>query len=296
MVLLSRAYFGSVGSDSLVSFMIRPGLYTGNYLLFFSKKQVLWYWTKYLLLVSVLPLIFGLFALTRYLPESPKFILDKFPEGKITFRNKQLSTTIPEPYKVGNQDFIFVIDTNGNEKELDNFNAGILFSKDKAFIKSQDNQFESQDYAKIPDFSLNKTQLSSWVSQHLFNLWLGGLAAIIIFGTITFGLSWLFRMAIYALWALVFWLIGKHLLKKTLTYVHSLNIVLYASVIQLLLSLFMILVPNQILDILGTVLFVYFAFAWLRNLPVTVSSAASSSQPLLTGSKTHRKPRKKTIG
>jgi len=137
-----------------------------------SIKQVLWYWSKYLIFISIIPIIVAIFAFTRYLPESPKFIRDQFPEGKLTVKNHQLSTTVKEPFKTGNQDFSLIIDTGGNPKELDKVTSGILLLKDKAVIKSQDNQIDTQDYKKIPDFSTDKSQLSSWVSKYQFNLWL----------------------------------------------------------------------------------------------------------------------------
>jgi hypothetical protein len=236
-------------------------------------RPALWYWTKYLILISVIPLIIGIFAFTRYLPESPKFIQDKFPEGKLTFKSNHLSTSLKEPYQVGNQDFVFIIDTKGDAKELAGFTSGVLLLTDKAVIKTQDNQLEDQDYSKIPDFSITKAQLSSWVSQHLFALWLGGFVIILILGMVSFGLAWAFRLAIYLLWALAFWIFGKYLLKKTLTFLQSLSIVLYASIVQLVLSLFLAIAPNQLLDALGTVLFVYFAFTWLRNLPAALVTA-----------------------
>jgi hypothetical protein len=254
-------------------------------------RQVLWYWTKYLIFISVIPLIIGVLAFTRYLPESPKFIQDKFPEGRLTVKNHQMITTITEPYKVGNQDFTLIIDAGGDAKELDTVTNGILLLKDKVVIKTPDNQLDIQDYTKIPDFSTDKTEIYSWVSGHLFHLWLGGVAGILILGIIGFIFSWVFRIAVYGLWALIFWILGKYLLKKTLTYLQSLSVVLYASIIQLVLSLFLAIAPNQLLEALGTVLFVYFTFTWIRNLPETASPVISSPLPVLSESQPLPKPR-----
>jgi hypothetical protein len=234
-----------------------------------SFKSVLWYWTKYLLLISIFPLVLVISLLTRYLPQAPKFILDNFPEGTLTVKDSQLSSTINQPYKLGDSNFSVILDTGGNLSELDSVQSGVLFLKDKLVTKSPESQIQTQTYGRLPDFSLDKFQLADWITQNRSRLWFGGLVLILVAAVLISAAVWSGYLLGFVIWALVFWLVGKYLLKKVLTYVQCLNIVIYAQVLPLILSFILSFAPNQILDYMRLLIFFYFGFSWIWNLPGT---------------------------
>jgi hypothetical protein len=230
-------------------------------------KVVLWYWTKYLLLIAAFPLLLAIFLFTRYLPEAPKFILDQFPEGTISAKDNQLSSTISQPYKLGNSNFSLILDLGGDVSELDSVQGGVLLLKDKLISKSENGQIQMQTYGQIPNFSLDKHQLSDWITGNRLKLWIGGSTFLLIAGILITSIIWLGYLLTFVLWAIPFWLGGKFALKKTLSYFQSLNLVIYASVLPLLLSFILSLAPNKILDYLRLVLFLFFGISWISNLP-----------------------------
>jgi maltodextrin utilization protein YvdJ len=229
-------------------------------------KQVFWYFIKYLLLVSVLPLVIGTFLLTRYLPQTPKLIVDNFPDGLIQIKDKQLYSTINQPYKAGDSEFSLILNLEGSQTDLDAVKSGILFLKDKMVVKTEEGDVQTQTYDKIPDFSVDKYQLSGWISENRIKLWIAGLIltlSAVLLGTVFTGIFWVIRLAFGAV---IFWLIGKFAFKKTITYLQSFNIAVYASILPLLISFILSLSSNSFLGYFSLFLFFFFGISWIRNL------------------------------
>ncbi len=231
-------------------------------------RWVLWYWTKYLILLASIPMVISIFIITWYLPQAPRFITANFPAGSVTVKNHLLSTTIKEPYKTGNQDFALIINTAGGTGDLASVSGGMLFLKDQLVVKSPGTgQLQSQDYKQIPDFSFNRDQLAKWINSNSFKLWLILFAAVLVIGLVTAATGWVFRLALYGFCGLLFWLMGRYLLKKSLTFIQALAVALYASVPQLVISLVLSLVFSDLLNLLVILLFTYLSINWIRNLP-----------------------------
>ncbi len=230
-------------------------------------KQVFWYFIKYLLLISVFPLVIGIFLLTRYLPQIPKIIVDSFPDGFVQIKDKKLYSTISQPYKAGDSEFLLILNLESNPADLNEVKSGILFLKDKMVVKTEAGDIQTQTYDNIPDFSVDKYQLSGWISQNRIKLWIAGLIVTllaVLMGTVFTGIFWIIRLAFGAV---IFWLVGKFAFKKTVTYLQSFNIAIYASVLPLLISFILSLSQNGILGYFGLFLFFFFGISWIRNLP-----------------------------
>jgi hypothetical protein len=230
-------------------------------------KSVIWYWLKYLLFLSVFPLIVAIILLTRYLPQSPKFIHERFPDGVIGAKDQQLFSTIAQPYRIDNPDFSVILDLEGSEPELDSAKNGVLILKDKIVTKNENGQIETRTYGKIPDFSVDKNQIADWISQNSLKLWFIGLLIILIGVSIGLAISffmWTIRLLIATV---VFWLISKYVLKKSISYLQTFNIVVYASILPQIISFILSLAPSTIFSYLSLFIFLFFGYTWIKNLP-----------------------------
>ena len=233
-----------------------------------SLKFVLWYWTKYLLLLAIFPLLLTIFAFTYFLPQLPRLAEKNFPEGTLGARNHQLFSTIPQPYQIWQgQNFAFILNLEGHPEDLDRTSNGVLILKDKFIAKTENGRTQIQTFSNIPDFSLDKYQLATWLANHRYQIWLVGTVAIILITAIFIGGFWLFRLGSFSLWTLVFWAGNKISIKKHLSYLQIFNLVVYASIFPLLLSAILFFAPNGILSLVTLGLFLFFSFSWLKNIP-----------------------------
>ena len=235
-----------------------------------SPKQVVWYWSKYLILVSVIFLVISVFSLTHYLPQLPKFINDYFPDGVLSSRDNLLSTTINQPYKKGNSEFVFIMNLEGSASDLDAYTAGVLVLKDQLVFKTNPDQVQIQKLDKVPNFSISKNDLSSYVSKNNLKLWLIGCGILVALSLVGALVNWTFRLVVNASAALLFWISAKYLMKKQINFIDTFKIILYANVLPLLLSFFLSSPPNPIFDFLNLGLFIFLSLRWIRNLPDTV--------------------------
>ncbi len=246
-------------------------------------KSVVWYWTKYLLLVSFIPMIIAIVLLTRFLPEAPKLVEKKLPEGTLGSKNHELFTTIQPldlkiPETEGSGPFRFIFDLNASPSAAESMSDGVLVLKDQLIVKTSDGRTQIQTFEKLPDFSTDKSQIAGWIRAHRYQIWTAGFIVILLVTAVISGITWVFRFLIFLVWTLVSWLVAKYLMKKSLTYLQVLNIVIYSSIIPLLLSLILTLTPNPILSLLNTGIFVFFIFTWIKN--ISPSAAVTSSAPL----------------
>lgn len=232
-----------------------------------TPRQALWYWTKYLILISLIPFTLTIVFFTRFLPQAPRIVRDNFPEGNLTLADNQLTSTIQQPLRFEDQGFIFLFDLQATSSAIDSINSGLVITQDKMFIKNIDGQQQSQDYSFLPDFSLDKFQIADWIQSHRYQLWVISLFVVFIVGLIFFSLTWILRVAAFLFWSLIFWLVSKYLIHKTITFSQTLNFVAYGSVLPLILSPFAIIAPNNLLSYINFGIFVYFTYSWIKHLP-----------------------------
>ena len=233
-----------------------------------SLKFVLWYWTKYLLLMAIFPLLLTIFAFTYFLPQLPRLAEKNLPEGTLGARDHQLFSTIPQPYYIWQgQNFAFILNLEGRPEDIDSTPNGVLILKDKFIAKTDDGRTQIQTFSNIPDFSLDKYQLANWLTNHRYQIWLIGTVAIVFITTVFVSGFWLFRFGSFSFWALVLWIGNKISVKKHLSYLQIFNLVVYASIFPLLLSAILVFAPNGILSLVAFGLFLFFSLSWLKNLP-----------------------------
>ena len=251
-------------------------------------KPVIWYWTKYLILIAVIPLILVIVILTRFLPEIPQIIKSQLPEGTLTAKDHILTSTISQPLRYEESDMAIIFDLQASSSAIESISNGVLITKDKIIVKSADGQTQTRDYLNLPDFSVDKYQIADWLQNHRYQIWVAGMVVIIILGIIIFMLTWFYRILVSLFWSLVFWLFNRFITKNPLSYLQVFNLVIYASVLPLILSLLVMLYPNSLLSFINTLIFVYFTYSWIRNL------SSPKSAPL-TPANSPKSPKSKSI-
>lgn len=234
-----------------------------------TTKSVFWYWTKYFLIIAAIPIIAAVVLLTRFLPQLPGFVEKKLPEGVLGFKDKVMFSTVKQPlvyeFADGQTSFKFVFDLEASPSALDSVDTGLLILKDRIITKSNAGQSQAQEYGNVPDFSIDKFQIAAWLQSHLSGLWSVGFFLILVLSSIIIGITWVIRAGFFLVWALIFWLFSKYVLKQPLTYIQILKLVIYASVLPLILSVILAIMPNSLLSLLNTGIFVAFTYIWIKN-------------------------------
>ena len=228
--------------------------------------RVVWYWTKYLLIFSLIPLALIIAGFTNFIPRLPRLAKDRLPEGSITFSGGRLSTTFSEPYIYSDPQFAFILNSAGVPEDLDKYPAGVLILADRVVVRTQQGNTHSFNFEKIKDFTLDKDQVTGWLSDHQGLLWLIAVSIALITALITTAVFWVYKLAPFFLWSLAL-LIVASFARRTLTFWAGFNLVVYASVLPLLLSAVLFLASNDILSLFGFGLFAYFTLSWFFNLP-----------------------------
>jgi hypothetical protein len=232
-----------------------------------SLRQVIWYWTKYLLILMGIIVLIVIFLLTNKLPQLPKFIDSNLPDAEFRLQDGVFSTTLSQPQITGDSDYSFILDSAATSSALDTYKSGILITSTDLIVKSEDGTFTTQSFKNIPSFATSKLQIKSFVETHLTQIWFGVLAAILIISLFVTALVWTQRFTSMLIWSAIFLFLVKFFIKRSMNFADVLKIVIYASVLPLLFSFILSVSPNPLLDIFNLGLMAYFAFNWIWHLP-----------------------------
>jgi hypothetical protein len=231
-----------------------------------SLKQAVWYWSQYFLLITVITVLLIIAGVTYFIPQLPKLLQKTLPDATYTVSHGKFSTTLKQPVVLGSSDFPIVIDTTSTDSSaLAKTTTGVLITSDKIEVKQSTSSSQIQTISDFPDFSFSKNSTVSWISGHQLILWLGVCLGIILISVVISILFWLGRISGFVVWGLIFWLFAK-VIKYPLTYQNCLKLVLYASVLPYLMSVFTVLAPSEVLSFLNLAVFLYFGLTWLLTL------------------------------
>jgi hypothetical protein len=217
-------------------------------------------------------LIFIIILITRFLPELPALIRKHLPEGVLTMTDHRLSTTITQPLEIRDPEFLFLFDLSATESALESTDNGVLITQDKIISKSGTSSYQYQNYNQFPNFSFDKYQIADWLQSRRYQLWFYGMLLLLLVWGIILSFVWLTRLFLLAIWSLVFLIVDKFITKKNLSLAQIFNLMVYASVLPLLISLLLFIAPNNILSLINMVIFIYFSYSWIQNLPLAENS------------------------
>ena len=227
-------------------------------------KTVLWYWTRYVLLFTLVPLILIILFLTYITPQPPKLIRSSLGQIKVGVKSEKFYLSPPKEFTVGTQEFLLAYDPQGSASRLDDALSGIMLTSDKVYFKNPEG-IQEQDFTGFPDFSLSVKDVADWIATHQSRFWLFLVSGVIVFTALAVSFYWLYHVSLLLLWAIGFWLVAS-LFKHRFELTQVFRITVYAAVPSLILSAILFIAPNQILSLLNFGLFLYFALSWLRNL------------------------------
>lgn len=229
-----------------------------------SLGQVIWYWTKYLLLFALIPLVLIIGSLTYSVPQLPNTLRNQLPEFVGGIKDGKFFTKNTEPLRFQDPNFLFILDPTASESDLASVSAGIVISQDQMFFKDNGTT-RSQDYSDIPDFEIAKSGLTDWVSTHQSLIWVILVSATILLGLLLVIFYWVYRFVTFWIWAAVVWALAR-ILKKTLVYTDAFKIVIYASILPLLISAVLFVAPSDVMGLIGFGVFAFFTVSWIINL------------------------------
>lgn len=231
-----------------------------------TAKKALWYWTKYLFLVTTIGVVLSVGVLTYYTPQLPKLLQDKIPDADLTIKNGLASSNTKQPFIQGDKNFAFILDIKGKAEELDNYKSGVLILADKLVVKKDDGSTQTYLLEEFNNITLNKKTILDWLS-HNQGVILGvGVVLILVGALLMTGFTWIFKVSGFLLWAVLLWIVGL-ILKKRLSYLDAFKLAAYASVLPFIISIFAVLSPGMTNYILQLGLFLLYALGWLWYLP-----------------------------
>ncbi len=240
-----------------------------------SIKETLVYWTKYLLLITAVLYILLLFFITYSVPRLPKHLTDFLPTGQISSQNNQLSTTIKQPLAVSIEGYTITSDLEASPSAIDAHPAGVLLLKDRYISKSLTGETYTHMYGDIPSFTVSKESVIQYVVDHRLQIWaaISVISLVLVFVSGIF--TWLSRQFSFLVSAVFVWLVSVYIFKKKIDYVGAFKLIVYASILPMLLSAILLIIPNDLLAALNFGLFVYLIFSWVRVLPPAVKDVAT---------------------
>lgn len=240
----------------------------GNVIVSKRMMPVIWYWTQYLLIFTVIPWLIFVFLLTYFLPQLPRAIKDYLPDAAVSLKDGRFSTTLqPQPYIVGDKTFSLIINPSAtSSSELTKYESGVLIASSGAYLKSPDGSSDSAQFPTGVSFATNKSQIISWVSDHQSRLWIAGFITITVVAVFISGIYWLTSLVGFAFGGLAFWLYARYT-HRILDYRGAVKIAVYAAVLPFLIGALFSASSNVLISLINIVVFAYFGYQWIQNLP-----------------------------
>lgn len=199
-------------------------------------KQAFGKTVRYLLFLTLfITIILGVrysFGINKFLQEGFKWITENTPY--IEINDGVVTADIEQPFEVVSADFAMIIDTTGEVNDIpDDYETGILLTKDKLIIKQNEVRSQSLDLSKINKFRLDKESLTKWRKIIIFVL----LPLMIVMQFIFFFVSKVIQALIAG--------VAVYLFKTNYKFSDILNVAVYALTPATLLSLFVSLVSPR---------------------------------------------------
>jgi hypothetical protein len=126
---------------------------------------------RYLLFFSILvTLVIGIrysFTFNKFVNEGLKWVEENAP--KIEIADGIVTASVEQPYTRTYEDYVFIVDTTGQIKEIDKqYKAGLLLTKDRIIIKSDDVRTQEFELKKIKNFVLEHDTFQKWKKFFIF--------------------------------------------------------------------------------------------------------------------------------
>lgn len=236
----------------------------GNEIVKKTVGESLWYWSKYLLISSVVGLVISLGILAYLVPQSGGFAEKNFPDLEARIKDGKVETNVQQPFVEGSEEFAIIVNTEGSVDDLDDFNSGLLLLEDKLVAKS-DGQMRVVELREFEGLEFNKPMVISWINNNQPTIFVVGMVSVLVLVVLLTAFYWFSRLISFFFSALLIW-VGGLLFKKSLPYLDALKITIYGSVLPFLITIVFFAFPNNAMSWLVLVVFLFYSLAWTYNL------------------------------
>lgn len=244
----------------------------GNIIVSQSLGSSLWYWTKYLLVFTIIPWVVFVLMLTYFLPQLPRALRENLPDAQIALRNGHFSTSLPDGSHFGDKSFSLVINTQATDSSvLKEYDSGVLIASSAAYVRSSDGTSDYSHYPQNINFTVSKSQVVSWVSSHQGQIWLGSFVALTLLAAFMSTLYWVYSLFLYALGGLALWLVAR-VSRRQLNIAGAMKLSIYASILPFLVGTLFSVSSNSLIVLVLLVIYFYLGYTWIQNLPLLSSS------------------------
>ncbi len=221
--------------------------------------------------------------------------------GEIKIEKGLVSSDTQQPYISKWNDFVFILDTTGEVKSLNDYKYGILLIKDKLIVKREKSGYETRieeyDLSMLGKFSVrpgdpskgiiavinNKDKLFN-INMKLISFWMRFIGGIIFFIVLLiffpcYLIAKIIQGALFALFAML----PNKAIGANLNYVKLLNISLYALTFPTMLALISMLAGVKFPMFWLVYSFIYMAYIILGIKNIKDNSIEVDKSPFLNG-------------
>ena len=231
-----------------------------------TVRQSIWYWSKYVIAVGVLFFVISLGLVFYYTPQAARLLDENLPNLDLTVKDGKASSSVNQPYLMGDSKFMFILDTKGDPKQLDAYDSGLIILGDKIVAKSKANETQEYKLKDFGDFNIDKQIVVSQVAKNKINLAVTLIittVALLILGSLVY---WVFNLVSLLISSLIIFIFASVAHKK-ITYANSFKIAVHAATITFLLSALSLFSSVLFSSLINLGVFFIYSFVWVYNIP-----------------------------
>lgn len=221
--------------------------------------------------------------------------------GEIKIEKGLVSSDTEQPYVSKWNDFVFILDTTGAVKSLNDYKYGILLIKDKIIVKREKSNYETRieeyDLSRLGKFTIRQGDILKGViadiktknklfnvDMKLINFWMRFIGGIIFFAMLLFFFLFyitakIIQGALFAMFAML----HNKISGANLNYAKLLNISLYALTFPTILAVIIMLAGGMFSNFWLVYSVIYMSYIILGIKNIKSNSIDENKSPFLSG-------------
>lgn len=233
-----------------------------------DMSSVVKYWLKYMLLLSAIPFILSLFALTYIVPQLPRLAGEVIPNETFEVKDGKLTSTQKEPIVSKFEDFEVQISPEYQDNQLEKIKSGLLVTSENIFLKDPQGSSRKLPLSNFNGIKISRDSVKGWLETNTAKLYMGGIALFAIITLISTLINTLVRFTLLVVWSYLL----SFALKKSGRFIEPkdiLKISLYAAIPAIIAFTLAQILPSPISQFASTidlVVFMYLSYFWINPL------------------------------
>lgn len=239
----------------------------GRVILSRTFGQAVWYWTQIFFVLSLIPAIIILLAVTYFTPQLPRFVREKIPDGYVQIKSGKLETNQNQVFKTNINEYSIIVDLLSDPETITDFPLGLTILQDRIVI-ADGNSTTKESFTDIPDFRLEKSSVAAYINTHITTIF-AVILGLILFGYLIIGFTiWTYRFISFFTIGLIY-LVLAGIMHKKQPYMEMTKLAVYSSTISFVFSFILGLFNGWQLWLFNLAIIIYFGHRWLKDLPST---------------------------